>query len=115
MKEVNAIIESVTMSNGDHGCLSISIRLSHGECYSQGFGGYALYNENQKVGVNACGIFIHRCLQVVGVTDWDDLVGRAVRIRHDDRKIYAVGHILKDDWFDPTGEFERLRNETKKD
>lgn len=124
MKTQNAIIASVDISNEDHGLLSawVFLDLEYG---SQGFGGHALYLpssfKHANEGGNYAGHFIYRVLQIAGVGHWKDLPGKAVRIRHDVKgestlgaTIHSIGHITKNDWFDPKAEFEQLKaNVTK--
>jgi len=113
--ERNAIIESADISNDDHGVLSAWIHLDYGGS-GQGFGGYVLYlpgnfrhSTNQK---NYAGLFIWRVMEIVGVEQWSELKGKTVRIRHTDDKVHAIGHIVNNDWFDPSVEFARLRENT---
>ena len=77
----------------------------------QGFGGFLLYgpkgwkaHEDQG---NFCGHWIWRVFEIAGVTDWKDLPGRTIRVRKSDGEmgpISAIGHIVKDDWFDPAAD-----------
>lgn len=103
----NAIIDSVSLSNADHGVLSAWVSLNYGG-EKQGFGGYALYNPKIQTEGNYCGLFIWRVLEIADVKSWDRLVGKAVRAKADLSKVYAIGHILKDDWFDIEEEFNVL-------
>jgi len=107
----NAIIERATITNADHGCLSAWLHLDFGGT-GQGFGGYALYlpksfTHHKKGGCHA-GIFIWRCLEIGGVSKWEDLPGKTIRVKSDYSKIYEIGHIVKNDWFNPLKEFERI-------
>jgi hypothetical protein len=114
MFECNAVIEKVSLTNDDHGLLSAWLHLSYGGG-GQGFGGYALYlpkdftHSKDKHG-DICGHFIWRCLEVGGVTEWSSLVGKTIRVRKDNEwgSIISIGHIVKDDWFEPTKEFDEL-------
>lgn len=115
MIEKNAVIESVSLSNDDHGLLSAWLNLSFGDGLHQGFGGFTLYlpkDFKHHGGKNYAGHFIFRCLQVAGIGEWSKLPGRTIRVRHDKEglgaSILAIGHIVKDDWFDPSKEFETL-------
>lgn len=104
----NAVIESVTLSN-ERG-LSAWLMLDFGDC-GQGFGGLLLYSANGDPlarEVNYCGHFIWRVLQVAGVERWERLPGKTIRVQRSFSHIKAIGHILKDDWFDPREEFEEL-------
>lgn len=116
MYECNSIIKSATITNKDHGCLSAWIYIDYGGA-GQGFGGYALYlpgdfshSANQH---NIAGHFIWRVMQIAGVTSWEDLKGKTIRVRTDEKHtapIRAIGHIVADDWFYPNEEFKRLRD-----
>lgn len=112
MEEKNAIIKSTSISIADHGLLSAWLNLDYGDS-AQGFGGYALYfpgdHEDWAKQQNGAGLFLWRSMEIAGVTDWKNLVGKTIRVRLEDEKITAIGHIIKDDWFNPAEEFELMR------
>lgn len=111
MIERNAVISgaSFDLERG----LSAWVQLDYGDSGSQGFGGYLLYAPEgwkaHKSGGNYAGHFIYRVLTIAGASDWSKLVGRTVRARCDHSKVYAIGHIVKDDWFDPSADFDAIR------
>lgn len=116
-QEQNAIIKSVSIDT--ERCLSAWLTLDYGGS-GQGFGGYVLFappwdeisrEDPQRYLGNYTGVFIHRCIEIGGVGRWEDLPGKTIRVRHDQPygKILAIGHIVKDDWFNPETEFERIR------
>ena len=103
----NALIESVDLSMGDHGCLTLSMTL---EGYGWGvvYGGYCLgkgylgadddFFEGSDIGTE----YLMRIMDTVGVETFQDLKGKYVRIATkgwgDSVKI--IGNIIKDKWFD---------------
>lgn len=110
METKNAIIESAHFDT-ERG-LTAFVTLDYGGV-CQGFGGYMLYSppgwaSHEEPG-NYAGHFIWRVLEIAGVDDWSKLKGRTIRVKAEHSKVHAIGHIVKDDWFDPSKEFEELR------
>lgn len=110
----NAIIKGVSL-NIERGILTGWIELDYGGS-GQSFGGYVLHmpdnDENQKNKNNYAGHFIMRCIQIGGVQRWEDLKGKTIRVISDNDKIYAIGHIVINDWFDIEVDFKKLQNES---
>ena len=107
----NAIITGTTLDIGDRGFLQGWIQLDYGGA-CQGFGGYALYlpksfkhAPEQK---NYAGCWIQRIMEIAGVGEWKELVGKSIRVQLEDNMISGIGHILKDEWFFPKIEFKSL-------
>lgn len=106
----NAIINKARLLIDDHNVLTVWIDLDYGGL-CQGFGGYALYLPEGFTHHNVWGTaghFIYRCLQIAGVEKWEQLSGKAIRVKQDHSHVYAIGHIIKDDWFCPKDDFENL-------
>jgi hypothetical protein len=76
---------------------------------SQAFGGYVLGGEW------GCQ-FIRSILETVGVESWEALPGKYIRVERDYLKIYRIGHIIKESWFDPSKDLDQFlpEKETKK-
>lgn len=107
MEVKNAVIESVTLEKGDRGFLQCWLHLSYGGS-GQGFGGYVLYlpkSYSHHELKSIAGHFIFRCMEIAGVERWEHLPGRTIRVRSDLGKVHSIGHIVKDDWFDPAEDF----------
>jgi hypothetical protein len=111
----NAIIKSARLTSDDHGFLSCWLDLDYGGA-GQGFGGYVLYLPasfpHHKL-ESVAGHFIWRCMEIAGVEDWSKLPGRTIRVNCEHTKVHAIGHIVKDDWFNPEDDFSELRGENK--
>lgn len=104
----NAVIESAYFDT-ERG-LSAWLTLDYGDCGHQGFGGYMLYapkgwRAHESKG-NYAGHFIYRCLEIAGVSDWAKLPGRTIRVKSEHSKVHAIGHIVKNDWFNPSEDFK---------
>lgn len=110
----NALVTSARIELNDHGILDVWLLLERHNC-SQGFGGYHLgahvfkpsqaREVFQKTKHNYCGHQLIRIMQVCGVLEFSACVGRAIRIGVQDRLIKEIGHITRDDWYNPTMDF----------
>ena len=106
----NAIIEKATITSDDHGILSAWLYLDYGGS-GQGFGGWSLYlpkSFNHHKIESVAGHFLFRCMEIAGVTNWNELQGKTIRAKADHCKIESIGHIVKDDWFNPSEDFKQL-------
>lgn len=104
----NAVIESVTFDT-ERG-LSMWVHLDYGGS-GQGFGGYMLYGPKGwgcHNTANIAGHFIWRILEVSGVSDISKMKGKTVRAKVEDGLVVALGHIIKENWFEPRIEFKEL-------
>ena len=111
----NAIITSAIITNDDHGLLSSWLMLDYGGS-GQGFGGYALYlpssfTNHSPSARNYAGHWIWRVMEIAGVSRWDQLPGKTIRVRREHSKVHAIGHIVKNDWFNPSEDFARLEGD----
>jgi hypothetical protein len=112
METKNAIIESATITNDDHGLLSAWVSLDYGGS-GQGFGGYVLYlpksfKHGGKSQPNFAGHFIWRVMEVAEVSEWSKLKGKTVRVKCEHSRVHSIGHIIKDDWFCPEDDFGKM-------
>lgn len=106
----NAVIESVSINDGERGLLTAYLYLTYGKSGAQGFGGHALYlpksYSHHKIDLGFAGHFIFRCMQIGGVSRWEDLNGKTIRVKAEHSKVHAIGHIVNDDWFEPAIDFK---------
>lgn len=112
----NAVITGATITNDDHGLLSAWVWLDYGGS-GQGFGGFSLYlpksfTHGGPKSPNYAGHFIWRVMEVAGVSEWGQLKGKTVRVKCEHSKVHALGHIVKDDWFDPYEDFAAMKETT---
>ncbi len=107
----NAIIKSASLTTDDHGLLSSWLTLDYGGA-GQGFGGYALYLPKSFTHhglLSHAGHWIWRVMEIAGVTNWNDLPGKTIRVLGTNSHVEAIGHIVKNDWFDPAKDFAEAK------
>lgn len=101
MEIENATIESTFLGVQDHGILTWTVFLKFGSA-SQGYGGFALDRWDAAAKVNIGLAFgsasIRAVLEAVGVSKWEDLVGKHVRTEGNHGHIVKLGHIVEDRW-----------------
>jgi hypothetical protein len=116
METKNAIITSATLDIGDRGFLQAWLYLEYGGS-GQGFGGYVLYLPkdfaHHKGQINYAGHFIYRRLQIAGVEKWEQLNGKTIRVKCEHSKVHAIGHIINEDWFNPSEDFDAMRTQAE--
>ena len=104
MEIKNAKIVRTMLGYEDHGILTCYLQLDYGVGV-QSFGGYAFdqYDKQKKDRVGgAYGTeFVGRLLKTIGIEKWEDLPGKHIRVEADRDKVFRIGHILEDRWFDP--------------
>jgi len=108
---INAVIERADISTEERGFLYCWLHLDYGGT-GQGFGGYTLYLPKTWTHHNMlspAGHFIFRVMEIAGVTKWDQLKGKTIRVMHNNSTIHSIGHIVKNDWFCPKDDFEKMK------
>lgn len=111
----NAVIKGARIDTGDRNLLTAWIDLDYGGS-GQSFGGHALYlpasYDNHEL-LSYAGHFIFRVMEIAGVERWSDLVGKTVRVRGGHSRVSSIGHIVKDDWFNPSADFSKSSGAAK--
>lgn len=92
----NAKIKSTFLGIEDHGIPTFFINLDYGGA-GQSFGGYDLRYYGIEI--------IVEILNALEVDSWEKIDG-FIRADADYEKVYRIGHIVKDSWFD----IEKLKN-----
>lgn len=102
----NARIKSASLSTEDGRGLCGCLVLDYGNS-EQGFGQFMLFHKsNPSV---AAGFWISRCLEISECYDWSKLPGKPIRVRiGSNGLIDAIGHYLKDEWFEPKIEMKEM-------
>lgn len=103
----NAVITGAKITTEDLGVLSAWIDLDYGNC-GQGFGGFSLYlpkSFSHHAMNSVAGHFIFRVMEIAGVSRWENLKGKTIRVKATHCSVEEIGHIVKDDWFCPKRDF----------
>lgn len=109
----NAVIEAARIGLNERGFLECDLTLNYGgSC--QGFGGFALHlpqHYTHHTLNTAAGEYIMNVLKIADVDDFARLVGRCIRVSADWKKVYKIGHIVREEWFDPAAMFAQAEKE----
>jgi hypothetical protein len=94
METKNAKIKSTHLGLEGHNIFTCLLNLDYGgSC--QGFGGHSL--KFDQYGIE----YLNRILKTIGVRSWEELPGKMIRVKADNCKVHAIGHIIEDRWFNP--------------
>lgn len=106
----NAQITDVSLEINEHCCLTFSITLK-GSGWGASFGGYnlAFFNGTSFKGSEKGLEALARVMYVVGVSKWEDIKGRYVRVKQEDRLVVGIGNIIEDKWFEPREFFKEVK------
>lgn len=105
-KVINAQIVDTMLGFEDRGIMTCSLFLDRSDGGTQGWGGYALdawsKDKEKRVVESRFGLtLIHSILNVVGVSTWENLKGKYVRIKvplSGCGKIEALGNLMTEEW-----------------
>lgn len=100
----NALIEKTFLGNEDHGIPTCMLSTNANGTY-QGFGGWDLrhYGIDMLLGI----------MRAVEVERWEDLRGRYCRVKSKNGLLIAIGHITKNQWYQPERTPLPAKEETK--
>lgn len=110
MAEVfNARIEDTFLGIEDHGIFTAFVYVAW-QGRGCGFGGYSFGGSDLSIASGYGSAFIQNVLNIADVRSWEELKGKFIRIEVDDLVIKRIGHLMKDEWFDPKELGEKFRN-----
>ena len=103
---LNAQITDIYLGYEDHGILTFGISLNIADGTNCVFGGYALDEYDKETEKRYCPAYsmelITRIMKTVGVSRWEDLKGKYIRVVSNGRSsiIKKIGNLMKNEWFD---------------
>lgn len=100
MEIKNAKISHTFLGCEDHGIFTCSIGLDYGGS-AQSFGSHELYYKHYGIK------YLDTLLKTLEVRSWEDLVGTVVRVKASYSHIEAIGHFMKDQWFNPERDLDK--------
>lgn len=101
----NVKITETFLGREDHGILTCYLAVE-GNGFGISIGGYCLdgYDEHKekRVAYHKSFELIDRILEVVGVSTWEDIPGKHIRIESNGLgyRVTKIGNLIKDDWLD---------------
>lgn len=118
-KIVNAKITNTILGKGDYPCLTFFITVKLGNGGSCCIGGYALdrYSESldKRIPHSLAMEPINKIMEVVGVSSWEDLKGKYIRVVDDGfgMPINTIGNLMDDKWFNLKEYFNTWKEEVE--
>lgn len=110
-KICNAQIVDITLGYEDHGILTFGLTLDISDGTHCIFGGYSLDEYDKDTKKRYCPAYsmelITRIMKVVGVSRWEDLKGKYIRVVSNGwgSTLKTIGNLMKDEWFNITDFF----------
>jgi len=107
----NGRIKKAFLGFEDHGILTCSLQIE-GEHWEQSFGSYCTGASISREPTSVLGWeIIRRILLTLDVDEWGNLPGTVLRLKREKGLIVAIGHIFKNQWFNPSMELKHLFEE----
>ena len=112
IEECNAIVTDYSLYLHNGFALTLTIGLKYGDGFEcQCFGDWVLQSANKKEYLSPAGFYIKRVMEICGAENIEDIVGKYIRVKHTSNKVYAIGNIIDDDWFNPVEDlFNKIRD-----
>lgn len=110
MEVYSGIISKKSITVDVHGFLQVYLSIWYAGG-SKPFGNLVWYTpkDNSEFRMlSTAGYFIHKCLEVSGVVNWEDLLDQRIRVRVEKGFIRAIGHSTKEQWFCPSEDFKQV-------
>ena len=105
MEIKNGKIEGVKLGFEYHGILTAGLTVVFGE------GGTGASMGGLSLGGEFTDLYIRKLMNTLDVDDWSKIDGTFVRGKIDDsNRLIAIGHIMKDKWFNQEELGEKFRN-----
>ena len=112
----NVKIINTFLGKEEHGILTWYLTVK-GDGFVVSIGGYCLdkYDENKRkrIAYHKSFELIDRILEVVGVSTWEELQGKYIRVKINGFgcRVTKIGNLIKDDWLDVDTFFEEETDE----
>lgn len=111
----NAKITNVSITMGEHGCLTFWLTLE-GAGWGCGYGGYCIghgfLDADEFTADTGDGLVaMMKIMDTIGVERWEDLKGRYCRVELESwgSRITTIGNIMKNKWFNIEEFFSKRR------
>lgn len=101
MEILNAKIESADLFIEDHGILTMRLILNLSNGCGCAFGGYSLSYSRKNINISPLAYWVENILVICDANNIKELNGKIIRAKIENDLIVAIGHPIKDTWFEP--------------